>query len=657
MIGQKENREKAIKKVKEIITEAYKVMYSDPRKCIELSKKALLLSRDNDFKIGIGMAFLHIGLGYFHQSNYFKALHSYLKAEPILKKAQFWYGLRSAYNNIGLVYHQWNDLERALEYYNKDLELEEKFNDPKLSSTILNNMGRIYLNLKDYDKAIEYFQQSISVCCEYELPHMKSVAMDNLGTVYLMKGRYTKAENIFNKAKKIKMEIKDHAGINQIFQNLALLYKEKQEYDPALNFLDNALIYAKKIEEQNQIAQIYFHYAEIYEKLEDFPKQYQFLQKSLKIAEPNEYRAIMQKVYIALADYFEHSQDYKFALIYRKKIEKLNAFFSDEKKNQAIQEIKIRMEVQRTEREKAILQKQNKELETKNILISRQKEKLEKTEKKLKELNQNLEQRVQEEIVKRRKQEKFVIQKSKLESLGQMAAGIAHEINQPIGLIKIAAQNLFHKFEQNKINSKYLQEKSDFIDQNIKRINNIIEHIRLFSRDQKETKQKFNIAQTIKDALSMISTQCKNHNIKIITEIASEEYFTLGNRYRFEQVLLNLLSNAKDALDEKFDEFDDAKIIIIRLYKKAEKIILEVEDNGIGFDKNVLESAFDPFFTTKNEHKGTGLGLSISYGIVSEMQGKISLHSRKGEFTVARIELIGFERERKVESWKLKVES
>lgn len=639
MIGQKEKREEANKKVKKIITEAYQLMYSDPQKCIELSKQALEISRKSKYSVGEGMSYLHIGLGYFHQSDYFKALHNYLKAESILKKAEFWYGLRSIYNNIGLVYHQWNDLEMALKYYNKDLELEEKFNDPKLSTTILNNMGRIYLQLQDYDNAIEYFQQAISVCREYQLFHMNSVALDNLGSVYLMKGRYPKAEDLFNKAKKIKLEIKDDAGLNQVFQDLALLYKGKKEYDRALNFLDKALIHAKKIEEQNQIAQIYFHYAEIYEKLEDYPKQFQFLQKSLKIAEPNKYRTTMLKTYIVLADYFERSQDYKTALIYRKKIEKLKAIFSDEKKNQAIQEIKIRMEVQRTEREKAMLQKQNKQLETKNILISKQKEKLEKTEKELKELNQNLEQRVQEEVTKRREQERLIIQKSKLESLGQMAAGIAHEINQPIGLIKIANQNLFNKFRLNKITETYLEEKSQFIDRNIERINNIIEHIRLFSRDQKETKQKFDVAQTIEDALSMISTQCKNHNIGIKTDIEPGEYFTLGNKYRLEQVLLNLLSNAKDALNEKFDEYDDAKKIIIRLCKKAKKIILQIEDNGIGLDKHLLKNAFDPFFTTKNEQEGTGLGLSISYGIISEMQGKIFLQSKKNEYTIATIEL------------------
>ncbi|MBC8415513.1 MAG: GHKL domain-containing protein, partial [Candidatus Cloacimonetes bacterium] len=137
-----------------------------------------------------------------------------------------------------------------------------------------------------------------------------------------------------------------------------------------------------------------------------------------------------------------------------------------------------------------------------------------------------------------------------------------------------------------------------------------------------------------------VLTQFKNHNITIVEEMEPDLPQTVGNKYRLEQVILNLLSNARDALAEKFDEFDDAKKITIRLFAETEKIIIEVEDNGCGLEAEFLPNVFDPFFTTKEESKGTGLGLSICYGIISEMNGSISLRSSKGEFTVARIELV-----------------
>src|SRR6056297_1804325 len=121
-----------IKQVKDLISRAYKLMHSNPKKCIELSNKALKLSKKQNFDVGQGMAYMHKGLGYFHQSVYDNALKNYLKSEGFFKKTNYWYGLRCIYNNIGLVYHQWENLVKALEYYHKDLELVDKYNDPKL---------------------------------------------------------------------------------------------------------------------------------------------------------------------------------------------------------------------------------------------------------------------------------------------------------------------------------------------------------------------------------------------------------------------------------------------------------------------------------------------------------------------------------------------
>lgn len=128
----KSSKDTDLANVRELITQAFGLMNSDPSKCISISKEALQLSDKHQFGIGQGMAYMHIGLGYFHQSDYYNALKNYLKAKPFFKKENYWYGLRSIYNNIGLVYYQWDDLENALKYFHKNLELKSKFDDPKL---------------------------------------------------------------------------------------------------------------------------------------------------------------------------------------------------------------------------------------------------------------------------------------------------------------------------------------------------------------------------------------------------------------------------------------------------------------------------------------------------------------------------------------------
>ncbi len=626
--------------VRELITQAYGLMNSDPKKCIELSRSALDISRNIDYSVGIGMAYMHIGLGYFHQSDYCNALKNYLKAEPVFLKERYWYGVRSIYNNIGLIYSQWNDLETALKYFHKNMELESKFNDPKLSSTILNSIGGIYSELNDTQKALQYYKEVLVISGKYKLPYMLSVACDNIGIMYTKLHDRKNAEKYYQKSVTIKEEIKDFAGLSNVYFNHAKLYEDHAEYEKALQLLEDALHYALQITELHMCARIYLNFAEIYERTGEYSKQLNFLKKCIILAEPNEFRSTLLEAYTKLSLFYENKSNFSKALIYFKKIQQIKDFLSDEKRIRTIEEIKTKMEVERTEREKEILQQKNIELEKMNEKISRQKDKLEIAEKELKELNQNLEQRVLEETEKRRLQEQIIIQKSKLESLGRLAAGIAHEINQPIGLIKIATQNLYHKFENKKITDEYLKEKSAFIDENITRINKIIEHIRLFSRDQQQGgTQKIDIVKTLENALSMIQMQFKNHNISIVKEIEQVVLETIGNKYRLEQVILNLLSNARDGLNEKFDELDDTKNIVLRLYQKKNKIVFELEDNGCGLDKQTIEHAFDPFYTTKTEAKGTGLGLSICYGIIQEMEGNISLESEQGKFTLVRIEL------------------
>ncbi|TSA26332.1 tetratricopeptide repeat protein [bacterium] len=636
----KSNKDADLAQVRELITQAYGLMNSDPNKCIKISKEALQLSDKHQFGVGQGMAFMHIGLGYFHQSDYYNALKNYLKAEPVFLKEKYWYGVRSIYNNIGLIYSHWDDLETALKFYHKNLKLRSKFNDPKLSSTILNNIGGIYLQLKDYEKALQYYKESLQECTIYNFPYMRAVASDNIGKIYMTLHKRAEAEQFFLQAIDLNESIENYAVLSDVYQNLAMLKKDNDEIETALSHLNKALHYSQKISEWNQMALVYQKFAQVYAAKGNKRKEKEYLDKSVAVAEPRNYRSILLDVYSSLASYYETKSQYKKALVYHKQIRQIEQFLSNEKKTRAIEEIKTRMEVERTEREKKILQHKNDELEKMNAQILKQKTRLELVEKELKELNQNLEQRVLEETEKRRLQEQVIIQKSKLESLGRLAAGIAHEINQPIGLIKIATQNLYHKFENKKITDEYLKEKSAFIDENITRINKIIEHIRLFSRDQQQGgTQKIDIVKTLENALSMIQMQFKNHNISIVKEIEQVGLETIGNKYRLEQVILNLLSNARDGLNEKFDELDDTKNIVLRLYQKKNKIVFELEDNGFGLDKQTIEHAFDPFYTTKTEAKGTGLGLSICYGIIQEMKGNISLESEKGKFTLVRIEL------------------
>ncbi len=253
----------------------------------------------------------------------------------------------------------------------------------------------------------------------------------------------------------------------------------------------------------------------------------------------------------------------------------------------------------------------------------------------LRELNLRLENRVKEELKKTEEQQQLLIQKSKLESLGKLAAGIAHEINQPLGAISLLLDNIQYKSDKGDLDKEYLDKKLKKSFEDIDRIRMIIDHIRAFSRDQDKAEfVKVDVNMVIHDALSMIKHQYIKQNISFELKLDLKKAFIFGNPYKLEQVLLNLFSNANYALNEK-EKLDNniKKVIQITAYQKAKNICIEIEDNGTGISKTHQENIFDPFYTTKSADEGTGLGLSISYGIIKEMNGDIKVESKENKYT------------------------
>jgi signal transduction histidine kinase len=159
----------------------------------------------------------------------------------------------------------------------------------------------------------------------------------------------------------------------------------------------------------------------------------------------------------------------------------------------------------------------------------------------------------------------------------------------------------------------------------------------------------FDVNESIRNAMSMVSEQFRNKliDVKLTTDDSLPAVF--GNTYQFEQVILNLLINSKDAIEEREDVIGQVieKRIRIKASQAFDQIIIEVKDNGIGIKPENLEKIMLPFYTTKEAGKGTGLGLSITFGIIKEMKGEISFHSEPGNGTIVTIKLKGIQEQSK----------
>ncbi|MFC1535098.1 sensor histidine kinase, partial [Thermodesulfobacteriota bacterium] len=239
------------------------------------------------------------------------------------------------------------------------------------------------------------------------------------------------------------------------------------------------------------------------------------------------------------------------------------------------------------------------------------------------------------DITDRLMAEQQLIQASKMATLGEMATGIAHELNQPLSVIKTAC-GFFLKKVRNKepVKDSIMEELAMEMDSHVDRASKIINHLREFGRQSEAKKTTVQINESLEKAIEIFSQQLKLREIEVEKDLERDLPPLLADPNRLEQVFINLLTNARDAIEEKWDQTGartGAKKIYLKTRLKNEFIFIEVRDTGIGISDLIRDKIYDPFFTTKKVGKGTGLGLSISYGIVRDYGGTIKFESREGD--------------------------
>ncbi|MGD9366714.1 MAG: PAS domain S-box protein [Desulfobacteraceae bacterium] len=230
-----------------------------------------------------------------------------------------------------------------------------------------------------------------------------------------------------------------------------------------------------------------------------------------------------------------------------------------------------------------------------------------------------------------------LIQASKMTTLGLMAAGMAHEINQPLNVIQIYADFFLKMLKKGQaIPNEDLKRMANDIIGNVDRATGIIKHVRHFARQSEVVASKVNINAPIEDVFKVLGHQIKAHQIELDLKLDPDIPYIMADHNRLEQVFINLVTNAIDAMDEKAEQPEHAgmsKVLQINTYSEGTTVAAAVKDNGVGMRKAVKNKLFEPFFTTKKIGKGTGLGVSISYGIIKDYNGTIDIDSEAGQGT------------------------
>jgi histidine kinase len=238
------------------------------------------------------------------------------------------------------------------------------------------------------------------------------------------------------------------------------------------------------------------------------------------------------------------------------------------------------------------------------------------------------------DITKRLEVEQQLAQASKLATLGEMATGVAHELNQPLSVIKTVSSFFIRKIRKKEtLDPETLNTMLGKVDSNVDRANKIITHMRLFARKSDVKLMPVQINDVMEKAFDIFNQQLKVRGIEVIWNLTPDLPNILGDPDRLEQVFINLLINARDSIEERWEGQETQhgdKAITLSSRRDNKKVLVEVRDTGTGIDDDSLNKIFDPFFTTKEVGQGTGLGLSISYGIVKDCGGDIRVLKEPG---------------------------
>lgn len=227
--------------------------------------------------------------------------------------------------------------------------------------------------------------------------------------------------------------------------------------------------------------------------------------------------------------------------------------------------------------------------------------------------------KLRQEVRERRRVQDELVQAGKLAALGQLSAGIAHELNQPLSAIRYYLHNARLLLERGKLDMH--QQNIDKIDELSERMAGMINHLKKFARLPSNKLHPVEVVPVIDQSLALLKSRLTEDNIEVKRLYEGKQYVIDAEDIRLEQVLVNIIGNAIDAIGM---QGGDERLISVDVFDEGEAVTIEIVDTGTGIPPEVKESIFDPFYTTKEVGKGLGLGLSISYNIVKDMRGEIS---------------------------------
>ena len=604
------------------------LMTSKPLIALQYAQQGLEMAQKAKFPKGISRNMNRIGAIMRVTGNYPKSLKMHLDAQKIAEECGDYEGLARNFNNLGLFYSVQKDSKKAIETYFKGIGVAKKIHDQSLERILLSNIGMDYAFLNNLDSARIYTQSAYELAVKQKSNNI-NVLLTNLANVNFRAKNYQLALDYYRQSLPYSKEVEDFSILGQSYLGMATIFKK-------INLLDSSLIYAHKsikpAIESNNIKSLYESnslLAELYEKI-NIQKSYQYYKEATVAKDSMFNQQKAKQVENISFDENLKKQDF---------IDREKEFKNRQWLITLLSIIGVVFLIS------LILFRNNRIQKKANKLLNKQKQEIDlqksKAESALKELESTQIQ---------------LVQKEKLASLGEITAGIAHEIQNPLNFVNNFAelsieladelQEEFDKIEIFPKNKELFKELLHDLTQNQHRISthgkrassivaNMLEH----SRSSEGERQMTDINNLVEEYLNLsfhgmrAKNKAFNANYQFIKDENLPEIKV--NQQDIGRVLINLFNNAFYAAGQSINPTIKVITKMVDGY-----LIIEVIDNGKGISKEILPKIFQPFFTTKPTGEGTGLGLSLSYDIITKgNNGKIEVLSEEGKGSTFLVKL------------------
>lgn len=593
---------------------AWEIGYNDLQRAFHYTLEAKKSAESVSYQLGIARSNRNLGFYYYTLSDYDQGLrYSYeaLNAFEQLKEKDEEGKILSI---IGLIYWSLGNFDLSVDYLNKSQHCFLSTNNEEDLAWTLTSLGGVYEELGDYDTALTHHNKSLRLFRNVGEKLGEARALSGIGKVYEDKNELPEALKYHRQSLVMYQELDSKNGESRALNDIGAVCFKLNDFSEALIYHKKSLELRRQIGNKSAEVTSLLNIGKVFNRLQKPEKALHVLKQAREFAEETYANPKLYQAHQALSEAYEMTGNLQKALEHLKTYQKIREEVFGDEANTKLKNLQIQHEVEKSEKEAEIHRLKN--IELKEAL------------KRLKQSNQDL-QETQVQLV----------QSEKMAVLGQLTAGIAHEINSPIGAVKSSAdvssrcvqkikENLVEQgAEKNSPNGslnktiEVLEKNQNVILDAVDRIAGIVMSLKSFARLDEAEYKVADIHEGIESTLKLISYE-------IADRIEIEKDFATLPQFRhypnqLNQVFMTILSNAIQAIEGRGS-------ITIKTSRKHKNILIDISDTGKGMPPKVVESLFDLGFTTKYSRVGIGMGLHNAFNIIQKHKGTIEVNSKVG---------------------------